>query len=281
VRCLALRRQYHYDEGVILDNITVVTSGSAGVMPRRILKIVDERLEEPDAVRVPDDVSPSMREGSQFDRIEPVDSTIKLIQRFCQGERVAVDILTRRYLPILQEWAHGRLPGFARSVNATDDLVQSTLVRVIKNLRTLRLKNKNSLLSYLRQTLLNQVRDEIRSHVRHPADSLTNTETMTQYEEQTQLNDLFEDHHRHQAYERARRRLPAKQQRLLIMRIEQGMSYEEIAADLGSNPGAIRMMIARAVSKLTDHLADNIVTQSTSTDTDIHGDADDECQHPD
>ena len=42
------------------------------------------------------------------------------------GKDSIADALLRRFLPLLQRWAHGRLPRQMRDLNETDDLVQVT-----------------------------------------------------------------------------------------------------------------------------------------------------------
>ena len=71
-------------------------------------------------------------------------------------------------LPSLRHWAHDRLPRAARDVNETDDLVQLALMRALKHIGRFNNEGPGSFLAYLRQILLNQVRDEVRRLGRRP-----------------------------------------------------------------------------------------------------------------
>ena len=53
---------------------------------------------------------------------------------------------------------------------------------------------------------------------------------------------------------RALAQLPKRQQELIVMRMEFGMSYPEIAAEVDSTPDAVRVMVARAIVQLSREL---------------------------
>ena len=54
----------------------------------------------------------------------PIDTTAELLGRARSGDSDAEHLLLTRFLPLLQRWARGRLPGTARGLAETDDLVQ-------------------------------------------------------------------------------------------------------------------------------------------------------------
>jgi RNA polymerase sigma-70 factor, ECF subfamily len=175
----------------------------------------------------------------------PLESTAVLFERIRAGDGSARDALVRRYLPILRRWAHGRLPPSARSLNETDDLVQLTLIKTLNHLESLRLDHPGSFLFYLKQGLLNRVRDEIRSHKRRRTDNgdAVAWEALPAQADPRDFEQL-------QAYESALSRLPRRQQHLIVMRLEFGMSYAEIARECDCTPDAARMMITRAIAQL-------------------------------
>src|SRR3954452_7190752 len=106
----------------------------------------------------PDDARPSIDETS-FD----------LLQRVRGGDAQALDHLLRRYTPALRRWARGRLPQWARDVSDTQDLVQDTLIEAMKHLDGFRPDGPGALQAYLRQALMNRIRDELRRANRRPA----------------------------------------------------------------------------------------------------------------
>ena len=73
-----------------------------------------------------------------------------------------MDRLLARHVVPLQRWASGRLPAWARAVTDTDDLVQDTLLQTFKHISDLEPRAAGALQAYLRQAVMNRIRDEIR-----------------------------------------------------------------------------------------------------------------------
>ena len=99
--------------------------------------------------------------------VDPV-STIELIERARTGDRSALDLLFARHFGPLRRWARGRLPRWARDVTDTDDLVQDALLQTFKRLDDFDARGTGALYAYLRQAVLNRVRDELRRKARRP-----------------------------------------------------------------------------------------------------------------
>ncbi len=175
-----------------------------------------------------------------------------LIRRVRSGEGVARDTLMRRFLPLLRQWAHGRLPRAARDLHETEDLVQLALMRALRQIDHFECEGPGSFLAYLRQILLNQVRDEVRRLMRRPESSELDTE-MADSDLPSPVEQLV-GHERLRAYETALASLPKRQQGLVVMRLEFGMSYPEIATEVGGTPDAVRVMVARALVQLATAL---------------------------
>ena len=93
-------------------------------------------------------------------------ATAELLRDIRKGNRDAEQRLYDRCLPLLQRWAHGRMPHSARDISDTDDLVQVTLMRALRHLDEFESNGSGSFLAYLRQILLNEVRAELRKHQR-------------------------------------------------------------------------------------------------------------------
>ena len=57
------------------------------------------------------------------------------------------------------------------------------------------------------------------------------------------------------AYEEALARLPPRQQEAVMLRVEMGFSYEEVAAAVGNpSANAARMMVVRALRRLMEEI---------------------------
>src|SRR5258708_18415789 len=99
----------------------------------------------------------------------PLESTAVVLDRIRGGDAQARDRLLERYLPLLRSWAHGRLPAAARGMADTEDLVQVSLYRALNQLERFEHRHEGAFFAYLRQSVLNAVRQEIRRAVRRPS----------------------------------------------------------------------------------------------------------------
>ena len=89
-------------------------------------------------------------------------TTADLLQRAKAGDEQARNELFARYLPSLRRWARGRLPRWTRDLRDTEDVVQETLLQTLKNIDAFQPRHEGALQAYLRQALMNRVRDEVR-----------------------------------------------------------------------------------------------------------------------
>ncbi len=176
------------------------------------------------------------------------ESTAALLQRIRGGDESARDRLLERYLPVLRRWAHGRLPARARGFADTDDLVQITLVRVLKQLERFEPRHEGAFLAYLRRILVNAMRNEIaraatRGQQEEVGESMADPGPSPL--ESVLGRDLLD------RYEAAFDLLGEEQQEAVFMRVEMGLTYEQIAEATGKNSAnAARMMVARAIARI-------------------------------
>src|SRR5437763_2883229 len=91
-----------------------------------------------------------------------VATTADLLQRARLGDADARNELFARYLPSLRRWARGRLPRWTRDLRDTEDVVQETLLQTLKHIDVFQPRHEGALQAYLRQALMNRVRDEVR-----------------------------------------------------------------------------------------------------------------------
>jgi RNA polymerase sigma-70 factor, ECF subfamily len=181
---------------------------------------------------------------------EPLESTASLLEKLRGGDQGAREQLLSRYLPLLSRWAHGRLPPYARDLLETDDVVQLSLLRSLKHLESFEPRHEGALLAYLRRSVLNSVRDEIRRAGRQPAREALNEEMANSG---PSLLEEVLGREALEAYEAGLERLPEGQQEAVILRVEMGWSYQEIAEAVGSpSANAVRMTISRALVRLAE-----------------------------
>src|SRR5688500_9547625 len=98
----------------------------------------------------------------QVDVLLSDEPTIELVVKAREGNREAVEALLQRCLPGLKRWAHGRLPAAARGSLDTGDLVQETVLHVLRRLDAFEPRHVGAMQAYLRQSVINRIRDEVR-----------------------------------------------------------------------------------------------------------------------
>jgi len=193
-----------------------------------------------------------MKNDSNPDTESEVESTAILLGRVRGGDIAARNDLVARYLPMLRRWSHGRLPRAARDLNDTDDLVQVALIRALNRVEGFVPQREGAFLAYLRTTVLNSVRDELRRMARRPGrDSLDERMPTSgpSLVERAIGREMLE------AYEAALSVLPEEHQEAVIMRVEFGYTYPEIAEALGSpTANAARMTVSRALIRLAEEM---------------------------
>lgn len=179
-----------------------------------------------------------------------VTSTMDLLDRARDGDNRAIEELCRRYLPRLQRWARGRLPRGAREVMDTHDLVQEAVLASVRRLDHFEARRANAFQSYLRTAVLNRLRSEVDRVRRHPeslhVDSRLCDPAPSPLEELIGSEAL-------DRYERALENLPPTKRELVVARVELGLSYAQIAEELGkASSDAARMAVTRALLSLAE-----------------------------
>ena len=181
------------------------------------------------------------------DRASP-ESTVALLARAREGDQAALDQVFARAIPLLKRWASGRLPRWARDIVDTDDLVQDTVINTLKRIDVFEYRADAALQAYLRQAVMNRIRNEIRRATRHPS-----PETLDTSAPDAGLSPLEEliGKQTVEAYDEAMAALEPAEREAIIGRVELGLSYDELAAAMDRpSPDAARMAVGRALLKL-------------------------------
>jgi RNA polymerase sigma-70 factor (ECF subfamily) len=200
-----------------------------------------------DRTRRPDTPRPEVLDPLLSD--EP---TIELVIRAREGDRLAVEALLQRCLPQLKRWAHGKLPPAARGSIDTGDLVQEAALHAVQRLDVFEPRHVGAMQAYLRMSVINRIRDEVRRISRHPAavalpddhpgDATSPLESAIQAESY--------DH-----YRRALEQLKARDREMVVARVEVQWSLAEIAQRFGMpSVDAARMAVSRALKRLSTHM---------------------------
>jgi RNA polymerase sigma-70 factor (ECF subfamily) len=176
--------------------------------------------------------------------------TQELLQRAKRGDAAALSALMDRYLPRLQRWASGRLPTYARSLLDTSDIVQETLLRTFEGLDAVEVRGPGGFQAYVRQAVLNRIRDQIRWAKRRPGPGEMPDDLVDRAPSPLELAigaDVLD------RYEKAMQTLAEEERQLLHLKIELDFDYAEIASMTGRpSRDAVRMAVRRALERLAE-----------------------------
>ena len=192
---------------------------------------------------------PSARKhAARADGLISDEPTIELVIKARDGDRLAVEALLQRCLPELNRWAHGRLPAAARGNLDTGDLVQETVLHVLRRLDHFEPRHVGAMQAYLHQSVINRIRDEVRKVTRRPAPSELPVDLTA--DDPSPLETTV----RREAYRRycaALDSLSPREKAFIVARIEAQWSTSEIARHFGiKSVDAARMAVGRALKRL-------------------------------
>ena len=177
------------------------------------------------------------------------ENTVELLAKARQGDHEALERLPQHTIPPLRRWARGRLPSAARGMDDTADLVQDSVFAALRHLGRFEARDHGALQAYLRQAVMNRIRDLVRKVRRRPI-PVELPEQLTDHGKSPLQEAIGRDHVA--AYERAVRALNAADRAAIVARVELQYSYDDLAIALNKpSAAAARMMVTRAMKRLT------------------------------
>ena len=192
------------------------------------------------------------RSATPHDALISDEPTIELVVRAREGDRLAVEALLQRCLPGLRRWAHGRLPAAARGSLDTADLVQETVLHVLRRLDHFEPRHVGAMQAYLRQSVINRIRDEVRKVTRHPTPVELPMDLVSDH---TSPLEIAVQSEAYQQYREALGGRGSRDRELVVARIEAQWSVAEIAKRFEMpTSDAARMAVGRAIKRLTTKL---------------------------
>jgi RNA polymerase sigma factor (sigma-70 family) len=184
---------------------------------------------------------------------DPVwDSTVDVLSRAQDGDRSAVRILMERALPPLKRWTHGRIPASGRGAINTEDIVQDAVLHTHKRLGTFEHRTVDALQKYLRQSVVNGIRDVVR-RVKRRGVPMELPETLA--DNGRSPEELAIINQRSETFLKALQRLRPADRQIMICRLELGYSFEQLANRLGKSVDATRMAVNRAAKRTQKEIA--------------------------
>ena len=195
-----------------------------------------------------------------------IDGESDLIERARRGDREAFSSLARRF----ERRVYLLALYYTRNPSDAEDLSQEVWLKVYRHLQSFR--GESSFYTWLRQITVNTFLNHRRSVTRYAGGETQGIRLVeidsVDYEDALKLagdRDLEDDIHTKMLVERVREALSelTPQQRLIfILKHNEGMTYEEIAAALNCSSGTVKKSLFRAIQKLRQHMGLNCETRN-------------------
>ena len=179
------------------------------------------------------------------------ESTIHVLERAREGDPSAARVLLERALPPLRRWTRGRLPGYARAGLDTEDVVQDALLGTLKRAARFEHRTVGALQAYLREAVVNRIRDLIRGSRRRGIAVGVPEELPDAGPSALERAVLRENLDRFLA---AMQRLRPADRQAIVWRVELGYSIDDIARRLGKSKPAAAMTVSRAIARLSKEM---------------------------
>lgn len=188
----------------------------------------------------------------------------QLIERASQGDPIAVDELLERYLPRLRAFVRLKAGPAVRARESSSDIVQSVCRELLEGMEDFQYQGESAFRSWLFTAALRKIVDRDRFHRRERRDVgrevrvdagtsggndpgailagygslFTPSREAAAREELERLEGIFD-------------RLPEDYREAIVFSRILGLSHAEIAEKMGRSEGATRVLLHRALAKLT------------------------------
>ena len=177
-----------------------------------------------------------------------LDSSVELLLKAQGGDADALNGLLARYIPRLERRARGKLPWGLRSMLETKDLVQDAMIKALPHVPVLEVRTDRALENYLMQAIRNRIIDLHKRSERRPKrqELPDDAKSSAPSPERAAIVAEARTH-----YERALATLKDSDRRVIEMKLEDNLSFKEIAIRLEKpTADAARMAYDRAYERL-------------------------------
>ena len=158
-----------------------------------------------------------------------------------------------RSLKALTCFAAGRVPPRIRGMVESQDLVAEAVEKGLRKILELDLSREGALLSYLRRVFKNLIVDKVRAADRRPSPVSLDDQHA---DDQTSPLDKALDREKVELYEDALQQLKPRDAEVILLRMEQQASYDEIAVQMGlPTANAARVAVRRALLRLAHEMS--------------------------
>ena len=170
----------------------------------------------------------------------------QLVARAQAGDLPAFEDLVKKY----QREIYGLACRMVSDPEEAKDLAQQTFLQAFVHLRSFR--QDAQFRTWIFRIAINQCYNFLKSRKRF-GDPVDCDEVVLVGEDDTPEEELISQDERRRVYA-ALKKLPPKQQAVLTLKVDQGLSYQEISEVLGGTPGAARVNYCQALKTLKKYL---------------------------
>lgn len=190
--------------------------------------------------------------------------TSRLVQAASRGDATAVEELLQRHLPDLHHFIRMRAGRLLLAKEESSDLVQSTCREILQHLDRFQYENDDAFKKWLHTTALRKILDRARYYQAEKRDAArevmppagggssqppdgrladmyrtftTPSRTAMNREELARVQVAFEE-------------LPADYREVIVLARVVGLPHSEIAERMQRSPGAVRVLLSRALARL-------------------------------
>ena len=196
----------------------------------------------------------------------PQEDIGKLAEAAARGDRAAVDALLGRYLPELRAFVRLRAGAMVRARESSSDLVQSVCREVLQHIDRFQFPSEPAFKQWLYTTALRKILNRQEYYLAQKRDALreapvdsdrSSDERMMQayrsFSTPSRQAMLREEMER---IEKAFESLPEEYREVITLAHIVGLSRSEIAAQMGKSEGNVRVLLHRALAKVSSLLGD-------------------------
>jgi len=170
------------------------------------------------------------------------DADLKLVERYLAGDLTAFDEIMIRYERQIYRLCYR----FTSNPDDARDLAQDVFVKAFENLASFR--KESSLKTWLYRIATNHCINHVKSYGNNARQFVEVTESVSQTDSTVQA--ALEDQEQREHFRTLVKRLPPKQRAILELRIQEQLSYEEIATMSNRSVSTIKASVFFALEKL-------------------------------
>jgi RNA polymerase sigma-70 factor (ECF subfamily) len=197
----------------------------------------------------------------------------ELVARAQAGDKDALEKLLKTLYRILKRRAERRFPARLQAKGSASDVVQETLLEIVKNLKQLKSQSPGQIMNWFEAALDNNVRDFVKRfcHVQArnvalevPLAEAVRSDSAAAILPAKDPNPSAQAirHEQVDALQAALNQLPAAQHRVLTLHYQHGLTTEAIALRLATSTRAIRQVRASGRRLLDEFLRPQTASQA-------------------